>query len=144
MRNMVQLLGGVAVAGAVAAGATAFTAPGVVATGVNTTGKVYAGGLSADVAITGAALSTLKVVTATGGGYTDIELTLATDDGAAAPIVSGTVKALVAGTSGTSAPLSPTYTDCTFGASKWTCTAGSSKQWDTITGLKISVVDPGI
>jgi hypothetical protein len=44
MRNLIQLLGGVAVAGVVAAGSTAFTAAGLTST-VNTAGTtVFAGG----------------------------------------------------------------------------------------------------
>lgn len=145
MRTMLQLVGGVAVAGAVAAGATAFTAPGVSTTG---TAKVLAGGITGDVAITGAALKTVSVDGTAAGTYTSIVVTLASDDVAASPIVSGTVKALVAGTTSNSATVSPAYVTCAYGtpvAAKWNCLAGSgSEAWDTITGLKISVQNPGI
>jgi hypothetical protein len=96
-------------------------------------------------AVPGAALATLKVVTTATGGYTGMELTLVTDDADTDPIISGTVKLVVAGTTSSSAPLDPTATAaCIYGSSKWTCIAGGGKQWDTITGLKISVVDPAV
>lgn len=55
MRNMVQLIGGVAVAGAVAAGTTAFTATGL----TNSAGASAFVGGSISQTVTGAALSTI-------------------------------------------------------------------------------------
>jgi hypothetical protein len=56
--SMLQLLGGVAVAGAVAAGATAFTAGGVSASGLSATNDGFLGG-QVTPAVHGAALTAL-------------------------------------------------------------------------------------
>jgi hypothetical protein len=60
MRSMLQLLGGVAVAGAVAAGTTAFTAAGLSATGLSAQNDAFLGG-SVSPTVHGAALAALVI-----------------------------------------------------------------------------------
>lgn len=71
MRNMIQLVSGVAVAGVVAAGSTAFTAAGVTITPAST----YMGG-TATVSVTGATVSGVNYVLASATSLTRVAVTM--------------------------------------------------------------------
>lgn len=75
MRNMLQLLGGVAVAGVVAAGSTAFTAAGLTSS-VNTAGTtVFAGG-SVTQTVVGGILTNVTTASANASGTQINQFTL--------------------------------------------------------------------
>jgi hypothetical protein len=135
---MLQLLGGVAVAGAVAAGTTAFTA-----SGVSGAVSVLAGG-EASITVVGATLSGAKLIqnssNLTPGSYgavTGVEVNLT-----ATPALSDSNTKVSAEFTGTGGDASPTtaFFDCGSGTSgKWTCTIASSKSYDSVTSVKIRV-----
>jgi len=115
--SMLQLLGGVAVAGAVAAGTTAFTAgSGLDKTAV--VGKAVGGG-STSVTITGAELTKMNVLFDAGNisHITGVEVTL--DGGTPGDLddTATTVEATIAGTSGTS----PAMVCANVSAGVWDC-----------------------
>jgi hypothetical protein len=85
MRNMVQLLGGVAVAGAVAAGSTAFTANSGLAFAGSSTGTAtqFVGGQVTQT-VTGATISTVAYAFADGAAKTQVNgVTITFSDSAA-------------------------------------------------------------
>lgn len=136
MRSMLQLLGGVAVAGAVAAGTTAFTA-----TGVSGSLTVVGGG-SASITVAGATLTAASLIQdvttpANFGNITGVKVTLS-----ATPALSDTntkVSAQLTGTGGDAAA-TVAYFDCGNGTSGvWTCTIPSSKYYTGVTTVDIKV-----
>jgi hypothetical protein len=145
MRNMMQLLGGVAVAGAVAAGSTAFTA----GSGLANTGGAskFIGGRTA-IAVSGATLTnTAFVVDSAGneeGHVTGVNLTLV-DDSATAITTGVTVKAAFTATAsaGVGTPASGSFITCTHsGAGVWGCVAGAdaTRYYTGVTALTVTVV----
>ncbi|WP_189329217.1 hypothetical protein [Actinoplanes ianthinogenes] len=136
---MLQLMGGVAVAGAVAAGSTAFTANGISVT--NLPSQIVAGGETASISVVGASLENIQIVNDVSAPteYAAIKLTLKDDTTAA--LTSGTVKVKVTGTTGTSAPTGAgSPVTCTHtSAGVWNCPAGSSKTWTAISALAVTV-----
>jgi hypothetical protein len=119
--SMLQLLGGVAVAGAVAAGTTAFTATaGLVTAGV----KAPMMGGSANVSVTGPARlvsATFRMGDATATNHVT-GISLAVDDGSGNAINStSTVQVAFNGTA-TGSPATGVYFPCTAGSGMtWTC-----------------------
>ncbi len=141
MRNMLQLLGGVAVAGAVAAGATAFTASGVTSTIGST--SVVGGKLSQT--IVGAEMTAATFTVDSAGNNEDrvtgVNLTLSGAGGATLPTTS-VVKVSFTGTAGGTAVADIT---CTYSSGTlWNCpVAGApAKYFTAVTALAISVVTP--
>ena len=138
MRNMMQLLGGIVVAGAVAAGATAFTGSGVtIGAGA---ASAIAGGVSGNVTVDGATLDNVSVINSvTPGQFSAIKVKLSST-AAAAPIISGTVTVKVAGTSTGSDAIIGTAVTCshtTLGV--WNCPGTGSDEWLTISGITVEV-----
>jgi hypothetical protein len=128
MRNMLQLLGGVAVAGVVAAGSAAFTAPGGLANGV-TGQKSFLGGTVSH-SIVGASLSALDFtsVDATTPGSTKVtafKLTFNADTPATSVV---TISNLVGTGANGGSGLVPTNFFCTDVnvTHESTCTAGTA------------------
>ncbi|MEU8664970.1 hypothetical protein [Actinoplanes philippinensis] len=135
MRNLIQLAGGVAVAGAVAAGSTAFTAGSGVA---HALGTPVVGG-SASVTVSGANIATLGFVHASdpnSSEITKIYLTLKKDDGTTA-ITTGTLTVGVTATAGAASPT------CAYqsGATRWECPM-SGANWTAISALDVKYVEP--
>jgi hypothetical protein len=127
MRNMIQLLGGVAVAGVVAAGSTAFTGAGAstALTGVNTP---HLGGTITQT-ITGARLTGLTITNAVAGQITGFALTFAdTPDG----------KTVALTADGTAGAGSPTFTCTDVSSLASTCTISASYKTN-ISTLSITV-----
>ncbi|MFC4065587.1 hypothetical protein [Actinoplanes subglobosus] len=137
MRNMVQLLGGVAVAGVVAAGSTAFTAAGVVdSTGAN----ILQGGKVAVTVDEGADLQAITFDTdATNADQiTAVHVTLEDAAGAAFVTATGTVKISMTGETGAA----DTISTCTYsgGGGIWDCTPTSAGFWTgPISAVSVSV-----
>jgi hypothetical protein len=141
MRSMLQLLGGVAVAGAVAAGTTAFTATaGLVTTGA----KAPMMGGTGNVSVTGPA----RLVSATfrmgdsaaPNHVTGIQVTV--DDGSGAAIAStSTVKAAFNGTT-TGTPATGDYFACSYVSGMvWNCdiTTPASNYYTAVTSVDVWV-----
>ncbi|GIE33441.1 hypothetical protein Ait01nite_064860 [Actinoplanes italicus] len=133
MRNMIQLLGGVAVAGVVAAGSTAFTA----GSGLTATPATAVVGGTASVAVSGANIGALTFVhdaDPNSAEITLIHLTLKKDDGSTA-ITTGTLTLAVTAGAGTAAPT------CAYssGNTRWECTP--SADWTTITQLAFKYLE---
>ncbi|MEV0896363.1 hypothetical protein [Actinoplanes sp. NPDC049802] len=138
MRNIVQLVGGVAVAGAVAAGATAFTAGGGVALG-------GANGATTTKFIGGAASQTVSGATVTDIAYTWVadgtntklsSLLLTFADATAGKTPTVTLNGLVASSGGA------TFTCAAIHATAFTsnCTPSAGTFDGQLTRLDISVV----
>ncbi|MDI6098521.1 hypothetical protein QLQ12_07880 [Actinoplanes sp. NEAU-A12] len=128
MRNMIQLLGGVAVAGVVAAGSTAFTTPGMLTAGAPA--SIIAGGTASFTpTISGAKLKSISLTNhTTPGEYSAMVLTL--QDEANAQILNATVKVTVTGqVTGTA-----TQITCANSSGTFTCTPGTawSADWSAI------------
>ncbi|WP_328465023.1 hypothetical protein OHA21_42485 [Actinoplanes sp. NBC_00393] len=142
MRNMIQLLGGIAVAGAVAAGSTAFTASGLTNTISGPT--VVGGKIAVAQDVEGADLTGIVFDTdATNPDrVTGATVTFAGQNGATVPDGS-TVKVVVSGSAGNSAagfycaPTTSESTTCTVGQSAGTPTGS----WYTaLTDVSVSLV----
>ncbi|GAA2686190.1 hypothetical protein [Actinoplanes palleronii] len=136
MRNIMQLLGGVAVAGVVAAGSTAFTAGSGFFSGASGAAPVIVGGtLAAPITVTGATIDTLVFAhDATVKNNIDyFDVALVEDDGTTA-ITTGTVYATVTATSGTA-----TEVTCALSTAVFRCTAGAD--WVKITAIAARYVE---
>jgi hypothetical protein len=139
MRNMIQLLGGVAVAGVVAAGSTAFTAAGLAG---DTAFTQVVGGGKLGLTVEGATVNYVIMLSDAGDAdkISGIEFTLTGTGGATLDNATSTVTAAMTG--GT--PVGTPTLTCAYATSKWTCDTGSgnsaSKHWLAPTGLTISVV----
>jgi hypothetical protein len=141
MRSMLQLLGGVAVAGAVAAGSTAFTAGAVLdKTNVNT---LVVGGKN-NVSISGARLMKANFISDT----TDLDhirgITITIDGGCPSTVLdtTSTVKAAFNGTPQGTAPATGVFFSCSLNSgSEWDCTitGGASNYYSAITSVDIAV-----
>ncbi|MEV6299316.1 hypothetical protein AB0M02_07930 [Actinoplanes sp. NPDC051861] len=134
MRNLLQLLGGVAVAGAVAAGTTAFTASGV----TDGTSSVIAGGKVSAVAITGAELDTLDFVNTDATNpdrINEIKVTAHVGASTAVTSANGIVSVKANTVTGTGAT---TWLTCTESGGTWTCADGSN-YWNSITTVDVAV-----
>ena len=142
MRNMLQLLGGIAVAGVVAAGSTAFTASGVTNSGGFT--KIVGGGTTT-MTVEGAVLTSAKLKT----DVTDVNkivgatLDLTASGGMTLPVTSTVAGSLVGTDSGSNAATSKPLT-CTYSGSGtvWNCTVATpaSDYLTAVTNLNVSVV----
>ncbi|MFI1993295.1 hypothetical protein [Actinoplanes sp. NPDC020271] len=124
MKSILQLVGGVAVAGAVAAGSTAFTAAGL----TNGAGTVVGGGKLSAFNVVGAQLGSVKFGYVSGNADQINKILMTITDGTN-PLTTGTMSVTVTTTGGT-ASLTPT---CSYvsGSSAWVC-ADSTNYW---TGL---------
>jgi hypothetical protein len=142
MRSMLQLLGGVAVAGAVAAGTTAFTAGGV-----DTTGAVALAGGTAAITVEGAQLDSAVFITgSTAGTYDQISGITLGLSGAGTATLDDASKVSVTfvgtGETNTGGAVDSTPIDCGTGTSGvWTChtTSAASDYWTGITSVSIKV-----
>jgi hypothetical protein len=135
--SMLQLLGGVAVAGAVAAGTTAFTAGTGIANGTSLKSVVY-GATSATVE--GAALDSLTLASsfsATPNQVDSVVLKLMAEDDSASLDTTNTVTLTVTAGGGNQGATAPTCSHT--GTDTWTCTAANTKYWTGITKLDIVV-----
>ncbi|MGX6605854.1 hypothetical protein ACWKSP_27560 [Micromonosporaceae bacterium Da 78-11] len=120
MRSMLQLVGGVAVAGAVAAGSTAFTATGVTSTAP---ASQFVGGTVSQ-SVTGAALSNIAYT------FSDPTNTI---------ISSVTLTFLSSSADGKTVTLAPTGGSFVGTATQWTCATGANS---TVCSVKdVSTVD---
>jgi hypothetical protein len=145
--SMLQMIGGVAVAGAVAAGTTAFTASGLTST--ITGAKVVVGGKVAQQTVVGAVLSaatfTVDSANSNYDNVTGVNLTLAGASGATLS-TSSVVKATITGTaSGTGATTTPAFTvTCSNStATVWLCPLGGAVATDyytAVSALDVTVV----
>lgn len=141
--NMLQLLGGVAVAGAVAAGTTAFTAGSGLGTSVSS--KVIGGRTS--VTVSGANIAGLTFAVDSANSHEDhvTGVTLHLQNDTPADIDTGvTVTAAFTGTAVGGAPASTTAITCVAQGSNglWDCDAGLSltKYYTGVTALAVTVV----
>ena len=135
--SMLQMFGGVAVAGAVAAGSTAFTAAGVTDT-ISAASSVVGGKVTHT--ITGARLTAaaFTIDPADAANITGVDLTL---DGGAAVVLStsATVSANLNGGTGDAS----VAMDCTNGgAAVWNCVPHTGTNYINPTTLAVSVVVP--
>jgi hypothetical protein len=139
MRSMLQLLGGVAVAGAVAAGATAFTATGLTST---IAASPVAGGKVSQ-SIQGAELTAASITMDTTAGAEDhvvgAVVTVKTEAGA--NITTGTVKVKFTGANGGTAD--GLLYACTYsgGGAIWNCPVPSAPTnfYTAVTALGVTV-----
>ena len=136
--SMLQLLGGVAVAGAVAAGTTAFTAGGIDASGVT----MVAGGTDT-ITVEGATLDAAEFITgSTAGTYDHITGMTVDLSGTGGAVLDSTSSVSVAITGSGGDAVSGTDVDCGAGSGDdgtWTCTILASKYFTTVTGVDIKV-----
>ncbi|GAA4922525.1 hypothetical protein [Actinoplanes utahensis] len=146
MRNIIQLIGGVAVAGAVAAGSTAFTANGVTAAlvggNIDGTGQIIAGGaLAAPKSVVGARL-TEAVFTHDGTDpnlITGVNIKIDGGSGVTLPVTSS-VKVKIASGGGTSTNKNSLFYACTSaGGTAWTC-LDPTGNYTGVTTLDVAVV----
>lgn len=143
MRNILQLVGGVAVAGAVAAGATAFTASGVTLAAGPASGIVAGGGVTVNVS-EGAQVKTASVTqdVANPDRITGVVVDVYKVDGTTVLGASSVVKAKVTGTGGTagaaawSASCSKDVNNYTY-----TCTIAAG-YYNAVSTIEIGVI-PG-
>jgi hypothetical protein len=140
MRNMLQLLGGVAVAGAVAAGTTAFTASGLTTTAVPN----IIGGGTKNVTVAGANLTAAEFTSVSGypDRFSGIKVTL--NGGTPGDLHNTNTIVRVAFNGTTSgATTTGTFFDCTTPgvANVWTCTipTPASNYYTAVTSVDISV-----
>jgi hypothetical protein len=141
MRNMLQLLGGVAAAGVVAAGATAFTATAGLTTG---TAKAPIMGGTGNVAVHGTnarlVAANFRMDAANPNRVTGVAVTI--DDGANVALAStSTVRAAFNGTAaGTSPPATGVYFNCTFSSGMvWNCDLGAGAYYSDIASVDVAV-----
>ncbi|GAA2870443.1 hypothetical protein Acy02nite_19410 [Actinoplanes cyaneus] len=129
MRNLIQLVGGVAVAGAVAAGSTAFTAGSGFFGGTSASAPVIVGGaLSTGIVVTGATINTLVFNhNAAPSTIDSLNITLKTDANVA--ITNGTLKVTVTAGTGTLTEITCGYVASSTNA--FVCTPGAP--WTAIT-----------
>jgi hypothetical protein len=139
---MLQLLGGVAVAGAVAAGTTAFTAGSGLAdnTGLTSKTALYGG---ADFSVVGASLDGLVISSSTNNDDVDkITVTLknAADN---ASLAHASVAVSMVVTGGGTAGAAGHTTDCAWvSGDDWACTPHAAAEvWNAITNIGIVVTD---
>lgn len=136
--SMLQLLGGVAVAGAVAAGTTAFTAGGIDVTGAT----AIAGGtdsITVDGAQLDAATFTAGNTPSTYDRITAMDVTLS-GNGTSVLDSTSSVSVAFTGTGASGSAVSGTYVDCGAGSADdgtWTCPTGG--YFTTVTGVDIKV-----
>lgn len=140
MRNLMQLVGGVVVAGAVAAGSTAFTAAGVTNT---ISGSTLVGG-TVNQSVHGAKLIKLALGTAAAPNadrVTSISLELETDSGGTALGATDVVTVAVTGTPSGGSDPAGAVAGCVQGSGKvWTCAVTG---WYTaVTGIAVTVAPP--
>jgi hypothetical protein len=142
MRTMLQLLGGVAVAGAVAAGSTAFTAN----SGLTTTlpSQVVVGGAKS-VTVIGAVLTEAHFTVATSPAVDNVTgVNVVVTDGTSPITANATVTAKISGTpSGIApAPASGAALTCTYnsGTSLWVCPVGGAYYYTGVSALSVEVV----
>ncbi|MBB4738874.1 hypothetical protein BJY16_002333 [Actinoplanes octamycinicus] len=131
---MLQLVGGVAVAGAVAAGSTAFTAGNGLAS--TPTAVVVGGELAAPITVSGATINTLTFTHAASpnsGTITAMNMALVKDDGTTA-ITTGTLTVTVTATGGTTTAFA-----CTPG-NPFVCDPAAD--WTGITAISAKYVEP--
>jgi hypothetical protein len=140
MRSMslLQMAGGVAVAGAVAAGSTAFTANGLTEH-TNVSSGIIAGG-STNVTISEAAqlvTATLVQPAANPDRVTGLTATLTKlPGGAAVATADGTVKARFTGTGGDAT--SGAWVTCSESGGTWTCTIPASGYFTAVSAIDVS------
>ncbi|GIE79151.1 hypothetical protein Aph02nite_51010 [Actinoplanes philippinensis] len=138
MRNMVQLLGGVAVAGVVAAGSTAFTAAGV----TDLTGATLKQGGKVAVTVDAGA-KVQSIVLTTDSTYADqitlVTLVLKNSAGAALLPAAADVKIDMNGETGTAATTSAACTDANNDG-EWQCAPSGNSYWTgPISDVAVSV-----
>ncbi|GIF12312.1 hypothetical protein [Actinoplanes teichomyceticus] len=140
MRTMLQLLGGVAVAGAVAAGSTAFTAAGLT---TSISSATIIGGGKVGLTVDGAVLSAASLVAdgTYGERITGATLTLA---GASAALpTTATVTGVLTGTSAGGTPSTTKPLTCSYnsGTTKWDCTVANTgtDYLTVVTALDVTV-----
>jgi len=143
--NLLQMLGGVAVAGAVAAGTTAFTA-----SGVSSSVTDIAGGGKATFTVTGTARLTAAAVIADTTDPSLIKgITLTVDNGAGNHLFAGSVvKAAFKGNDAAGAAVTIyTYFSCTNDSSDptaddhWTCniSGGATNYFSVVSNVSVAV-----
>lgn len=136
MRNIMQLVGGVVVAGAVAAGSTAFTAAGLSS---DTSFTKVVGGGKLSFTVEGAVIDYVTMISdpADADHISGAEFTLS---GANSAVFDNTKAVVTATITGGTATGTPTLS-CAYAASKWTCVTSdpTTKYWAAPTGLTISV-----
>ena len=138
MRNMIQLLGGVAVAGVVAAGSTAFTAAGVTD---NTGATIKQGGKVAVTIDAGAKVNSVVLTTdpANADQITLVTLVLKNSANAALVPAAASVKVAMNGETGTADTLSDACTDANNDG-EWQCAPTTAAYWTgAITDVAVSV-----
>ena len=139
MRNMMQLLGGVVVAGAVAAGATAFTGAGVTLSGLNgATASKFVGGQIGQT-VTGAIVTDVvySLDSTDKSKIMYVNATLTTQAGADLTSTEAGVTLTATGGSGDAAA---TVTCADQGSGVWKCAdATPTKYWKGISGISLVV-----
>lgn len=140
--NMIQLFGGVAVAGVVAAGATAFTASGVTQNNSLASG-VTAGGSTNVTVTTGAKLMAAKMTqpAANPDQITGVVVDVFAADGTTSLGGSTVVKAKITGTGGDAVSAAWTAA-CTRSTDTWTCVLPGSTYFTAVSAVDIGVI-PG-
>nr|WP_221375721.1 hypothetical protein [Actinoplanes polyasparticus] len=134
---MIQIVGGIAAAGAVAAGATAFTASGVLKDASVASGVAVGGSVSIT-ANEGAKVMSMKVkqTAADPDQLTGVEAVVVAADGSTSLPNSAVVKAKISGTGGTAGAVA--WSSCTKATDTYTCNL--SGYYTAITAVEIAMI----